>query len=161
MSREVRRVPVEWRHPVEPNPYWEIQTARRLRLGDPASRLHGPAEQFVPLLGRSIIAYYDDPSEVDERDLMPAFDVPEDSLGWCLYETVSEGTPVTPVFASAPELIGHLSAVGEDWDQKPYRRAAAEALVKEGSSFGSFVVTGGRLLHGAKDLDVLSKGTQP
>lgn len=88
---------------------------------------------------------------------MPDFDVPEDELGWCLYETVSEGTPVTPVFATVEELVEHLATVGEDWDQKPYRREAAERLVASGSSFGSFVTVDGRVLDGAKDLDVLEE----
>jgi hypothetical protein len=33
-----------------------------------------------------------------------------------MYETVSEGTPVTPVFASKRELVEHLVVHGDDWD---------------------------------------------
>ena len=51
MSREVRRVPVDWKHPVEPNLYWDSQHAYRRRNGDPESRLHSPGEQFVSLSG--------------------------------------------------------------------------------------------------------------
>ena len=83
---------------------------------------------------------------------------PPDELGWCLYETVSEGSPVTPVFATAEELIEHLATEGIDWDHKPYRREAAEALVRSGHSMGSFVVAGGQLFDGARDLDLLAGG---
>lgn len=89
-------------------------------------------------------------------EYMPVFDQPTEELGWCLYETVSEGTPVTPVFATAEDLIDHLATVGQDWDQVPMRRSAAEALVRSGSSIGSFLVTGGRLLSSDKDADIIA-----
>ena len=38
--------------------------------------------------------------------------------GWQVWETVSEGSPVTPVYSSAKELIEHLTAKGDIWDQK-------------------------------------------
>jgi hypothetical protein len=62
---------------------------------------------------------------------LPKFALTE-PLGYALYETVSEGTPCTPVFATPEELIDHLVTYGEDYDQKPYRREAAEALVRGG-----------------------------
>jgi hypothetical protein len=89
----------------------------------------------------------------DPAAYMPVFDLPVEQLGWCLYETVSEGTPVTPVFATAAELVEHLVQVGEDWDQVPYRREAAERLVESGSSLGSFLVNAGQVFDGARDLD--------
>lgn len=72
------------------------------------------------------------PRPEDDEARMPYFGVPDDELGWCLYQTVSEGTPVTPVFATAEELIDYLATVGEDFSQKPMRREAAEALVRGG-----------------------------
>ena len=89
------------------------------------------------------------------EDYMPDFDVPEGDLGWCLYETVSEGTPVTPVFGTAEALIDRLATVGQDHDRQPMRRAAAEALVRAGHSFGSFLIVGGQMLRGDADADVI------
>lgn len=97
--------------------------------------------------------------EPDALNYMPMFDVPTEDLGWCLYETVSEGCPTTPVFATADELIDHLCTVGEDYDQKPYRREAAERLVCDGSSMGSMVVIGGKVLNSARDADVIAEAT--
>lgn len=227
MSREVRRVPIDWRHPVELNPYWRGQQLSRFRRGEGPFRLHREDERFVGLMRTTLgeaqrewdagkaawesldeshrdvaweldyyvrgytgadgdwhdptplTVYADDgdtvlweglvsdgaelvrrkPWEVDNGDrptsgYMPDFDVPEDQLGWCLYETVSEGTPVTPVLETADELIEYLIQAGEDWSQKPYRREAAERLVRSGSSFGSFVSLGdGQVLDGARDAD--------
>lgn len=227
MSREVRRVPLDWKHPVEPNPYWLEQTARRLASQRNLSRLHMPQDRFVGLMsdypdaigrweqeGRDLAARtghgwtfavrwhftgYDDctchPGQTgvrhpvygwsddgnaeivlpieseddlhahlvaqhesekpDPADYMPVFGDDGD-LGWCLYETVSEGTPVTPVFATAGELVEHLAAVGQDWDQTPMRREAAETLVRQGGSFGSMVAVGGTLYRSDVDADRLA-----
>jgi hypothetical protein len=72
--------------------------------------------------------------------------------GWQLWETVSEGSPVTPVFATAEELIDHLATVGQR-SSGPMRRSAAEVLVRSGSSLGSLVGIGGQLLDSAEDAD--------
>lgn len=206
MSREVRRVPVGWRHPVEPDRHWYS--------GRPGSPLRAPGMMFTPLMddyaqryadweregsdlanrvGRAwtfrvqyhLTGYKGDApkpfwehagqtaattvrdedhlhrlltaqhavEEPDPFDYMPTFDGPPDELGWCLYETVSAGTPVTPVFATAEGLIEHLCTVGQDWDPTPFRREAAERLVRLGHSFATFAMIGGVLLDGARDLD--------
>lgn len=210
MSREIRRVPVDWKHPVVYNEHWRVQELGRMWRGEPRrpSRIHGPTERFVGLRSPSIgvaqrewdeqfeqwkagthegldffrryhsrdgfvdrdgersfnpITLYtwsDDGSEVvdteefwvedvdvseerffadhhwsrpdDPDERMPDFDVPEDELGWCLYETVSEGTPCTPVFATAEELVEHLCTIGEDYYQEPWDRRRAEAMVRSG-----------------------------
>lgn len=226
MSREVRRVPLNWKHPVEHNPHWEYQASTPYGRSRPTSRLHGPTERFVPLYGEQYSAahreweaekvkweagdhdslqfslryycaegflnregerevprpyrvYAEDgetvvrefhPTTVEEilevypyseyageptqETHFPDFDVPEDELGWCLYETVSEGTPVTPVFATAEELIEHLATVGMDYDQQPMRRSAAEALVRSGWAPSAMTV-GNTFYDGAKDADLI------
>lgn len=230
MSREVRRVPMNWQHPTVFNEYWVSQSRPFMGKVRPPSRLHAPDQRFVGLMsdyvaslarweteGADLAAreghhwwfslkwhltgvddcschpgskgmihpayFYDESdSEVsfeitnedalhahltvqhddewpDPADYMPVFDVPEDQLGWCLYETVSEGTPCTPVFATAEELIDHLSTVGQDWDQVPLRRSSAEALVAQGGSFGSMVAIGGRLLDSTTDADLITEAT--
>lgn len=223
MSREVRRVPLDFKHPTTYNPHWEAQSRPFMGRPHPASRLHGPTERFVGLMGdypSSLARWEQELADVkartgydwtfnveyhltgfkghedtepvahpfyvwgdetpivvrdedhlhellvtktegerpDAADYMPVFDVPEDDLGWCLYETVSEGTPVTPVFATADELVDHLATVGQDWDQVPLRRASAEAIVRDGGTFGSLVVARGVVYNSTTDADVLSPG---
>ena len=226
MSREVRRVPLDWKHPVEHNPYWLEQSLTPFGRSRPLSWLHSQSDRFVPLYGEQFTpayqhwererveweagqhehlqwlmryhsaegyedrdgqreqhpykAYAEDgntvvreffPASVEEilavypyseyateptvEDYFPDWDVPEDELGWVLYETVSEGTPVSPVFKTADELIEHLCIIGQDWDQVPMRRAAAEALVRGGHSAGSFMIVGNTLYDGSKDLDLI------
>lgn len=220
MSREVRRVPLDYKHPTEFNPYWREHERSFSGSPKPLSRLRGREERFVGLMdgyadaladweqekadlanreGHSwefniewhlkgypdregaepkVHPFYvfegDNEEEVTVRDedhlhtlmtaakeqekplpehYMPVFDVPESSLGWVLYETVSEGTPVTPVFKTAEELIDHLSTVGQDGDQVPMRRASAEAIVGQGGTIGSFIGMNGQLFDSTKDAD--------
>lgn len=180
MGREVRRVPVGWKHPTAPNPYW-VQHYR----GRPTPKLHPINEAFVPLLDGPFSEkleewrteklewdagthksqedcpyeeYYG--PEPDPADYVPEWDVPAEELGYCLYETVSEGTPVTPVFATPEELIEHLVTAGQDWDQEPMRREAAEALVRSGWGPTAIVVSnasGTTFLKGDMDADKIEQ----
>lgn len=60
----------------------------------------------------------------------------EDATWYQVWETVTEGTPVTPPFATREELVDYLVKYGDEWDQKRgnggYSRAAAEAFVNAG-----------------------------
>jgi hypothetical protein len=70
-----------------------------------------------------------------------------------VYENVSEGTPVTPVFETQKELIDYLVDVGNFWGEK-YTRAQAEKFVKRGYSF-SAIMSGGKIHTGASVNDVI------
>lgn len=220
MSRDVRRAPLDYKHPTEFNPYWREHERPFMGQSKPLSRLRARRERFVGLFdgyadalaeweqkkadlanreGRSwkfgieyhltgyqsfgdseprVRPFYlfegDNEEEVTVRDedhlhtlmttqhehekpnpehYMPVFDVPESDLGWVLYETVSEGTPVTPIFKTAEELVDHLATVGQDWDQVPMRRASAEAIVGQGGTIGSFIGMNGQLFDSTKDAD--------
>jgi len=92
-------------------------------------------------------------------------------LGFAVYETVSEGTPVTPTFATEDELIDYLVENGDFWDQSrrndatrprsfgmssdPWRREAAESFVRSGWAPSFVSIGGGPLLSGASDADII------
>lgn len=65
-----------------------------------------------------------------------------------MYETVSEGTPVTPPFATKAELVDYLVENGDFWDQSrgdgSWKRENAEKFVENGFAF-SFVVDNGEI----------------
>lgn len=61
--------------------------------------------------------------------------------GWQVWETVTEGSPVTPVFATAESLIEHLATSGTS-------RAAAESFVKWSGWVPTMVMQGGKIYEG-------------
>jgi hypothetical protein len=65
------------------------------------------------------------------------------------WETVTEGTPVTPPFATTDELVDYLATHGDFWDQErgdsPWDRKSAEEFVKAGWA-PTLIVTGKRII---------------
>ena len=111
MGREVRPVALDWEHPREPGTYSD---------GTP---------RFVPLFSREDLRHRlewraehpddeDEQEPVDLSEYMP--EIPEGTpYGWCFYETVTEGTPVSPVFATKDELAAWLSSPEAGRDRMP------------------------------------------
>lgn len=88
---------------------------------------------------------------------------PEEATWWQVYETVSEGTPVSPPFATREELVEYLVANGDFWDQHgrangrdvncaPWSRRAAERFVFGAGWAPSFVSNGHGLKSGVEAL---------
>jgi hypothetical protein len=79
---------------------------------------------------------------------------PEDATWYQLWETVSEGTPVSPAFATEDELIDYLAKNGDEWDQKrgdqPWGREMAERFVKGAGWAPSFAIMDGRMMSGVE-----------
>lgn len=90
---------------------------------------------------------------------------PPEGEGWQLWETVSEGSPITKVFSTKEEFIEFLTSPdrheGENgwFHDGPYSRAAAEALVKHGSCF-SMVIANGEAHMGPEGLVALDKAKE-
>lgn len=75
---------------------------------------------------------------------------PPEGAGWQLWETVSEGSPITPVYATAEELIAHMSQPSPDghtWD-RGYSKEASEHFVRESGWAMSMMSIGGELMDG-------------
>jgi hypothetical protein len=153
MGREIRRVPVGWEHPWEMKPHW--RTGIREKSFQPlydhdaemawADWLKEFEEFKKEELARIVLEYPDEGYSLDEpyRSFCKWSGEPPDpachrpkwpegaELGFAVYETVSEGTPVTPTFATKAELIDYLATKGTYWDDgKPWAREAAERFVE-------------------------------
>jgi hypothetical protein len=50
---------------------------------------------------------------------------------WQVWETVSEGSPVTPAFATPDELVDYLASGGDAWDRKRGRGGPSRADARE------------------------------
>jgi hypothetical protein len=71
--------------------------------------------------------------------------------GWQVWETVSEGSPVTPVFASADALVAHLV------EHDDYSVEAAVRFVRDDGWVPSLIMTGGLLYRDIESAGILSQ----
>jgi len=155
-------VPPNWDHPkVERHGRIDFQPMRDQRFDDAARewkegfakweaglRPEYHPDRWVPLAEWSSREIYGN-AEWWEYDSMPPDDrayyrpwTDVEATWFQVFETVSEGTPVTPPFATREELIDYLATHGDFWDQArkaegraeggPWERANAEKFVNSG-----------------------------
>lgn len=185
MGREIRRVPANWKHPQQLDPHTgdmddvpmhsrslrEAQAEWEAEWNEWQSGVRSPG--YSKPLGRddSTIAFFSEwhgerPERYpDDEILWRSYDL-EDATWFQVWQTVSEGSPTTPAFATIQELTDYLAVHGDGVDQfgSPYRgptfglsrgpqawgRARAEAFTKMGWA-PSAAVIGGEVL-GPKDI---------
>lgn len=155
MGRELRMVPPNWNHPQVMRGNYEMryQPMYNSTFEEAAAEWK---EEFLKWNAGERPDYY----TVDEENPNPEYweyngGPPDrayykpwkdgDATWFQVWETVSEGTPVTPPFATKEELIDYLVANGDFWDQSrrkdrasgrdvcmncdPWSRKQAEAFV--------------------------------
>jgi len=89
----------------------------------------------------SVEEYIGERPSADEGTLYTPEDwPPPEERGYVVYETVSEGTPITPCFATQEELIDWLAEKGTAWDD-PMPREVAERFVRGSGWLPSVIVT--------------------
>lgn len=147
MGREIRYVPADWQHPR----YTAETASRPQQVGQFIPMFdedyETAAEKWLANVDlwrkgehpdqktgdRSEYRYYWDwhgnaPDKESYRDRKWT---PEEATHCIMYETVSEGTPVTPSFATKAELVEYLVANGTFWDDgKGWPREAAQKFVE-------------------------------
>ena len=148
MGREIRRVKPGWVPPRDErghiHPHFDKSYREACEEWDEGYRAWEPRDDC-----RWFWEWEGGPPE-DERCYRPEWS--EDEMtGWCLYETVSEGTPVTPIFDDAEGLIRHLAEHGEDWSDGGMGYERARAFVESGGWAPSFVMTPERGVQGGVD----------
>ena len=77
--------------------------------------------------------------------------------GWQVWETVSEGSPISPVFATPEELVDYLAEGGDEWcrhsGNPPPSREAATKFVESGFAM-SMIVANGKMKSGIDSCDM-------
>ena len=123
MSREIRPVALDWKHPVDSgNPVYYDGSTRYIAL-------HSREDLLAHLEWNAGHPDEEEQIEIDPVSYMP--EIPEGTpYGWQMYETVSEGTPVSPVFATRDELAEWLSSPAAGREQ--VSPGAAKAFAAEG-----------------------------
>lgn len=188
MGREIRRVPAGWEHPRRDCRHspWDG--------GCSNAKAHG-GKCFQPLYDRDFesaarewmdgaIAWDNgsDPDTAERKAKCPFYwqwhGAPpnaeyyrpkwtdEERTHFQVYETVSEGTPVSPVFATEEEVIDYLVEHGDYWDQlrakegrrerAGWTREAATQFVTRAWAPSLMVMTSatGTVIHEPRDGDV-------
>ena len=168
MGREIRRVPPNWGHPRytkdnasnsrdvgEYMPMYDqtYEDARKewldgfalWQLGQHPEQIKYPEDSWIK--GRDWWEYSSPP---DREMYRPTFT--EEPTWFQVYQTVSEGSPVTPPFATREELVEYLVKHGDFWAQRRgtggCSRKAAEAFVMEDGWVPSMIVENGKITEG-------------
>lgn len=165
MGREVRMVPPNWEHPKYVGHGIQGPEMRLRPMHD--RRYEDAAKEWIEgFIKWHVEKEYPDYADLEDK-VMPYWDwsgpppekqyyrpwKDEEATWFQVWETVSEGTPVTPPFATKEELVDYLVAHGDTWDQKrgdaPWTRENAEAFVGAGWA-PSFVIAGGKVMKGGE-----------
>jgi len=139
MGREIRKVPQNWEHPKREHcSHWP--KCNPICFQPKYNReFKKSADEWIEGLNNWDYKRYNGENTDNEYweyegsppDREYHLDYDPDKLGddsWFqLYETVSEGTPVSPAFASKEELADYLAENGDYWDQRRRRDYPDEA----------------------------------
>ena len=137
MGREIRRVPIHWQHPRKPDgdyqPLYDedYETAARLWLMECVRWEYHWLEHGCGPEGCDTRYYWDwEGSSPEDTYYRPAWQ-PGTKMGFQMYETVTEGTPLSPVFPSK-QLLADWLCTHTDWcGDGPRTREQAEMFVKD------------------------------
>lgn len=175
MGREIRRVPANWEHPKNTHgdyqPMYDESATESLTLWleefekFKAGELNRVAEEHGYDENNPYSAFCDwHGAPPDHEYCRPKWDE-SDAVWWQVYETVSEGTPVTPPFETQDELVNYLVLNGDFWDQKrrgggkhhgmscePWPRETAEKFVYGSGWAPTMVMSGGEIKSGVEFL---------
>lgn len=184
MGREIRRVPPNWDHPKGERPNGQIRykpmydrtfaeaAAEWLEDFD-RIRAGVDLKSWEADYG-GVVAWASDNQAPNPEYYRPWAD--EDATWFQVWETVSEGTPVSPPFATEDELINYLAANGDFWDQSrchepdwrslwggvpgvsAWGRARAERFVRAAWA-PSMVIAGGNVMDGVTAISQISPET--
>lgn len=150
MSREIRRVPPDWEHPKDGYRFrplhersYESALAQWLR-----ARLAWNTDQPVPdwtpkeqwLTRGMILSRYPNMTfeswygrTPDEKAYRSRVWSPDEATAYQLYETVSEGTPLSPVCATRDDMLRWLTTATTDiqgGERRPMSPEGAEAFME-------------------------------
>lgn len=143
MGREIRKVPANWEHPKQEGRYdgrlqpmfdRTFADAAREWKDEYAAWERGERPDYCKDENRALEFWEWHGGPPDRAYYRPWQD--SEAAWFQVWETVSEGTPVTPPFATRDELIDYLATHGDLWDQKrgdgPWEREAAAKFVNRG-----------------------------
>ena len=166
MGREVRRVPPNWEHPKGPNPYTGKERYKPQLETPFKDAVKEWEDGFVKWIEGDKGEYWDDETcdpnttywewagEPPNRDHYVDYG-DTDPTWYQFYETVSEGTPLTPPFETKAELVDYLVKHGTFWGCRPWPRNKAEAMVEAGWTMSGMIA--GQTFVSGEDIPLFTK----
>jgi len=123
MGREIRRVPPNWEHPKGND--GEYQSMFDQSFDDAVNEWAEEFKKWDPVDhdGEEFAEGWGNPP--DRKCYLPVF--MEEPTWYQVYQTVSEGTPVSPPFETPEELARYLSDNGDFWHQARVERGSRQA----------------------------------
>ena len=167
MGREVRRVPPNWTHPKMKGRPDRLEPMLDMTYEQALAEWNADREKWEAGERPSYFTEDDQDTTFEEYNSPPEPDCyrpwkDEDATWFQLWETVSEGTPVSPPFATREELIAYLAQHGDFWDQdrreSGWGWASARAFVDAGWA-PTMAIVGGQALQ-AKDIPLVLDADQ-
>ena len=158
MGREIRRVVPNWMPPrdergrLQPMYDRDFETAAREWKDGLAEWERGERPEYYSGDASDDMEFWEYEGDPPDREYYRPKWGADEATWFQVYETVSEGTPVTPAFATREELIDYLAANGDFWDQSrrargdsvmacgPWKRENAESFVNAGWAPSMIVV---------------------
>lgn len=168
MGREIRMVPPNWDHPkvdrhgrLDYQPMYDrtfAQAATEWKAGFAAWE-RGERSPYMSAEYRDNEFWEYEGGPPEDRAFYRIWK-DEDATWFQLWETVSEGTPVSPPFATKQELADYLAENGDFWDQKRgaggWGKKSASAFVEAGSA-PSMMMVGGQVIE-SNDIPAFDAG---
>jgi len=141
MGREIRRVAPNWKHPKDAARNFIPMYDKSFREGVEdwkagyASWERGERPDYCSE-GSQSLEFWEWEGPPPDREMYRP-DWTDEPTWFQVYETVSEGTPVTPPFPTEKELIDYLVTHGDFWcqsrpNENPPSHEAATAFVTQG-----------------------------
>lgn len=137
MGREIRMVPPNWVHPRMEN--GNLQPMFDKTFADAATDWKrefaewesGVRPDYCDDEASKSLEYWEwNVGPPDRAYYRPYSDA--EASWFQLWETVTEGTPISPPFATRDALSHHLATKGDNWNKQPWGNDAANAFVKIG-----------------------------
>lgn len=161
MGREVRRVPANWQHPKENGQFVPLLDGERLhertREWDEEAALwvKGLRKDFgtgePKPHGKDYSYEYWGGSRPNPVEYMPVW-TPEEATHYMMYENTTEGTPISPAFATPEELARWLADTGASAFASQTASYESWLRVVKGGYAPSAVVSGGTVTSGVAAL---------
>lgn len=163
MGREVRKVPPHWSHPRNEHGHYQSMFDQTFKAA--LAEWQEEKRQWDAGTHPDYDPDYPDYAEyTGEAPDDPAYYRPweDGEATWFqLWETVSEGSPVTPPFATQEELVQYLAEHGDNWDERRgnggWGLARARTFVEAGSA-PTMMISDGKIYE-AKDIPLAFKKT--